>query len=212
MARRMPLQKLLCLGILFFVFVRQSSFAQCGQTTQKSAVSTTSQGSPAPKMAKSNSKDRVVVLRLEISERGVVRDVEVLGESGKLRAAAVLAAVKFARAEKYIDRTTWPIITVVVRFPQNGHAAPQVGQGVASGVLACVSGGSVVLVHIPPPSAPPSWLFNTRPVIPLLAAAGTEKQFNYREISITLIGRSDARHEHIDRKVGISGARPRLLF
>ncbi|MFL6416633.1 MAG: hypothetical protein ACJ74Y_13305, partial [Bryobacteraceae bacterium] len=40
--QRMRLHKILCLGILFCVLVRQDSFAQCGEAPHKSAVSTMS--------------------------------------------------------------------------------------------------------------------------------------------------------------------------
>lgn len=159
----MRLHKILCLGILFFVLLREDAFAQCGQTTQQSAIPPAPNGLPTPKTDNRNSEDGTVVLQLEMTHRGSVRDVEVLGNHpGKLRAAAISAAVKFANGREYYDRISQPLITVVVIFPQNGHGAPQVGQGVASGVPACVhTTGGVT-------SLPPSWLFNTRPVIPVL--------------------------------------------
>lgn len=113
------------------------------------------------------------MLQLEMTHGGSVRDVEVLGNHpGKLRAAAISAAVKFANGREYYDRITQPLITVVVIFPQNGHGAPLVGQGVASGVSGCVHTTGVASWP------PPSWLFNTRPVIPILAASDTEKLVN----------------------------------
>ena len=135
----MRLHKILCLGILFFVFVRLSSFAQCGQATQQSAVSTTPKVLPSPKTANHDSEDRTVVLQLEMTDRGSVRDVEVLGNPGQLRAAAIAAAVKFANGRNHLDRFTWPLVMVVVRFPQNGHGVPQVRQAMPAGVPGCVS-------------------------------------------------------------------------
>jgi hypothetical protein len=173
----MRLYKILCLGILFFVLVRHGLFAQCGQTTHRSAVSTAPRLLPTLTIAKPYSEDRTVVLQLEMTERGSVRDVEVFEDPGTLRAAALSAAVKFASTEKYLDRRTWPFITVVVRFPQNGHGTPRVGQGVVGGVPGCVSGGSMG-GYVPwpvAPTEPPSWLFNTPPVIPVLAAQRTPK-------------------------------------
>jgi hypothetical protein len=168
----MGLHKILCFGILFLVFVRQGSFAQCGQTTQASTLSTAPNGSPTPTIANPNSEDRTVLLQLEMTDRGSVRDVEVFGNPGKLRAAAITAAIKFANERTY-DRFTWPFISVVVIFPQNEHGAPQVGQGVVGGVPACVH---VTALMYTPPLAPPSWLFDIQPVIPLLAGSDTEKK------------------------------------
>ena len=138
MAQPMRLHKILGLGILFFVFLRQGSFAQCGQTTQQFAVSTPPKALPTPETAKRDSEDRTVVLKLEMTDKSSVRDVEVFGNPGKLRTAAILAAVKFANGRKHLDRLTWPFISVVVTFPQNGHGAPRVGQVVVGGVPGCV--------------------------------------------------------------------------
>ena len=55
----------------------------------------------------------------------------------KLRAAAISEAVKFANTKTAVDRTTRPLLTVWVWFPQKGHRAPLVGQ-VVVGVMACV--------------------------------------------------------------------------
>lgn len=167
MARPTRLYKIFCLGILLFV-VRQGALAQCGQATQQSAVSTVPKVLPPPQATKA--KDWKVVLRLERNTRGMVRDVEILEDPGKLRTAAISAAVRFANSQTYYDRITLASLTVVVRFPRNAHGAPQVWQRPEPGVLGCVSSPSV---HIPVP--PPSWLFNTRPVMPILAAAGTEQ-------------------------------------
>src|SRR6185437_9755951 len=137
MATPMRLREILCLGLLF-VFVRQGLFAQCGQTTQQVAVSTTPKALPSPIAAKRASGDRRVWLRLEMTDKGLVRAVEVLGDYPmKLREAAIAEAVKFANTTKYIDRETWPLITVYVWFPRKGHRAPLVGQ-VVIGVMACV--------------------------------------------------------------------------
>lgn len=172
MVQTMRLNKIRCLGILFFVSVLQGSFAQCGQTTQQPAVSTAPNVLPTPRTAKDDSESRTVVLQLEMTNRDSVRAVEVLGNPGKLRAAAISAAVKFASGRKYLYHYTWPLITVVVIFPQNGHGAPQVGQGVASGVPACVVGGSAGAVYIPWPSGSPAslrFLLDAKPIMPLLA-------------------------------------------
>ena len=73
-----------------------------------------------------------------MTDKGSVRGVEVLGDPGKLRTAAIVAAVKFANTKKYIDPTTWPLINVFVWFPQQGHRAPLVVQ-VVPGAVGCVS-------------------------------------------------------------------------
>lgn len=168
MARPMRLYKILCFGILFFVFARQGALAQCGEATQQSAASTAPNVLPPPQATKAEGWK--VVLRLERNTRGMVRDVEVLEDPGKWRTAAISAAVRFANSQTYYDRITLASITVVVRFPQNAHGTPQVWQRPEPGVLGCVSSPPM---HIPVP--PPSWSFNTRPVIPVLAAQRTPK-------------------------------------
>src|SRR5690242_18066872 len=103
MAQPIGLQRMLCLGMLFFL--AQGALAQCGQSTQQS-VSTTPKRPPTPKIDGHSSSNRIVVLQLEISKRGMVRGVEVLGDPGKLRTPAILAAVNFANSRKYFDRIT----------------------------------------------------------------------------------------------------------
>lgn len=173
MVQTMRLNKIRCLGILFFASVLQGSFAQCGQTTQQPAVSTAPNVLPTPRTAKGDSESRTVVLQLEMTNRGSVRAVKVLGNPGKLRAAAISAAVKFASGRKYLDHFTWPLITVVVIFPQNGHGAPYVGQaGGNPGVPGCVSGGFAGAVYVPWPSGSPAslrFLSDAKPIMPLLA-------------------------------------------
>src|SRR5512146_2603177 len=102
MANPMRLREILCFGLLF-VLARQATFAQCGQTTQQVAVL------PAPKSLpsapKRESADPRIFLRLEMTDKGLVQAVEVLGDYPvKSRAAAISEAVKFAKTNKYLDR------------------------------------------------------------------------------------------------------------
>jgi hypothetical protein len=169
-------QNILFLGILLFAFVQQVAFAQCGQTSEVPAVSTTPNDWPSPTTSKRDSADRIVLLQLEIGESSVARSAEIFGDPGKLRTAAISAAVKFANAQ--IDRTSgaWPLITLAVKFPQNGHGAPEVRQTFVSGVPACVAVDSVISVAWPSaspawPSAPPvslKFLLDVKPIMPVL--------------------------------------------
>jgi hypothetical protein len=172
MVYSMRLIKIPCLGILFFVFARQGSFAQCGQMIQQSAFSIAPRGLPTPRNAERDSRDQTVVLNLEMTDRGSVRHVEVLGNPGKLRTAAILAAVRFANRTKHLDRYTWPMLSVVVSFPPNGRGAPRVGQGVVAGVPGCVYVGAAIRVNVSWPKDLPAslkLLLDAKPIMPLLA-------------------------------------------
>ena len=196
----MRLQKILCLGILLVAFVRQGLFAQCGQTTQKSAVSTAPNHSPTPKIAKRNSKDPLLVrgvlgcvsspLRVMVSswvmgcflfdrvEPVYPAETEnakerltlevVVGKDGKVLNArkisgpedlvpAAVEAVKKWKYRPYLINGEPIEVDTTVELP--------------TGVSSCVG--------VPWPfsvtSAPPSWLFNTRSVVPVLASQGTQK-------------------------------------
>lgn len=170
MAQPVRLRNIVCVCVLFSVVAQQNSFAQCGQATQQPAVSTAPNVAPPPKATKASPENLKVVLRLERNTRGMVRDIEVLEDAGNLRTNAIPAAVRFANSQTYYDRITLASITVVVKFHQNAHGTLEVWQRPEPGVLGCISS--------PPPIRtvpPPSWLFNTRPVIPVLAASGTEQ-------------------------------------
>jgi hypothetical protein len=157
--QRMRLHKILCLGILFCVLVRQDLFAQCGEAPQKSAVSTTSADSTSSsKTGKEDLQGRIVELQLKLNEKGAASSVQILGGPERLRAAAARAVKR-----QYMGRNTWPGVIVEVKFPRNGHGAPEMHLvSSPSGVPGCVVGGSLVYIPWPSaPSAPPSWLFNT---------------------------------------------------
>ena len=131
----MRLREILCFGLLF-VLARQATFAQCGQTTQQVAVLTAPK--TLPSAPKRDSADPRIFLRLEMTDKGLVQAVEVLGDYPvKSRAAAISEAIKFAKTNKYLDRTTWPWITIYVWFPQKGDRAPLVEQ-MSVGVMGCV--------------------------------------------------------------------------
>jgi hypothetical protein len=166
-------QKMLCLGILFFVLVRQGLVAQCGQTSGKPAVSTASADSTPSGTGKEDRKDRIVDLQLTLNKKGSVSSLQILSGPNKLRVAAAKAA-----KTKYMGRNTWPMDRVEVRFPRSGHGAPEIFlANSASGVPGCVIGGSLVYIPWPSgPGAPPFWLFNTQPVIPVLAASASETE------------------------------------
>src|SRR5690242_1876585 len=103
MADPMRLREILCLGLLF-VLVRQCSFAQCGHATQQPAFSIAPNVLTMTRTTKRDSEDRKIDLRLEMTDNGSVRSVQVLGDYPvKLRAAAISEAVKFASTTKYID-------------------------------------------------------------------------------------------------------------
>jgi hypothetical protein len=174
MTQRMPLHKILCFAVLAFVFVRQGLFAQCGQATQNSAVSAASAALTPSRTGKEDLKNRIVELQLELNEKGAVSSVQVLSGPEQLRAAAAKAAKR-----KYMGRNTWPGVRVEVKFPHNGHGAPEMSMVFSpSGVPGCVvpGGGSVVYIPWPgSPTAPPSWLFNTRLVIPTISASKAKK-------------------------------------
>ncbi len=170
----MRISTILCLGVLFFVFERQSAIAQCGQTTHQPAVSATL---PTVKLiretARRKSTDGVVVLQLELTKIGLARSVEVLGEPGKLRTAAIFAAPRFTKEERFV-RYSPTIITVT--FPLKRYGAPKVEQVFLSGVPGCVVGGWASVMYKPAaPSSPPSWLFNVRHVMPVLAVQRTQE-------------------------------------
>lgn len=169
----MPRQKMLCLGILFFVFVRQGLFAQCGQASGKPAVSAASVDSTPSGTGKENREDRIVDFQLNLNKKGSVSSLQVLSGPNTLR----VAAAKAAKA-KYMGRNTWPMDRVEVRFPRGRYGAPELFLvNSPSGVPGCVVGGSLVYIPWPSgPSAPPFWLFNTRPVIPVLAASASETE------------------------------------
>lgn len=169
----MRLQKILCLGLLFVV-AREGSFAQCGSTTQHYALSIAPPNVfPAPRTARPGPQDRTVFLNLEMTDKGWVRSVEVLGNPGKLRAPAILAAVRFANRRKHLDRFTWPMISVVVTFPPSRHRVPRVRQAVLStGVPGCVSGGTASRGYFPLYKGLPAslrFLLDAKPTMPLLA-------------------------------------------
>ena len=197
-------QQILCLGVLLVVFVRQGLFAQCGQATQKPAVSTVASHSPTPKIAKRNSKDRVLVtgvlgcvsspVRIMVSswvmscflfdrvepvypaetenskERLTLRVV--VGKDGKVLYARKItgpdnlepAAVEAVRKWKYRPYMLngEPIeVDTTVDLPTVDLPAES-----CSKVLPVPLFGTRPL---------PSWLFNTRPVMPVLATQGTQK-------------------------------------
>ena len=89
------------------------------------------------------------------------------------------AAIKVVSQRRYKgnakrDWDTSPVghsarqVMLAVIFPHEKGARPKIEQAMPAGVSSCVPAP-------PLPNAPPSWLFATRPVIPVLAAAGTEK-------------------------------------
>ena len=195
----MRLQKILCLAILLAVFVGQGLFAQCGQTTQKLAVSTAPNHSPTPKIAKRNSKDRVLAtgvlacvsspLRIVVSswvmncflfdrvEPVYPAETEnakerltlavVVGKDGKVLIArkisgpedlvpAAVEAVKKWKYRPYLINGEPIEVDTIVELP--------------TGVSSCA------LWPFSVTNAPPSWLFNTQPVMPVLAVEqGTPK-------------------------------------
>ena len=169
----MRLFKTLYLCILFFVFEGQGALAQCGHSTHPAAIWTAINGSLDPRTGGRNSTDRVV-LQLEMTKIGRVRGVEVLGEpNSKLRAAAIFAALRFAKGEHF-DRYSPTLINVV--FPLNRVGEPKVEQVFLSGVPGCTVGGWAPVVYRPTwPSSPPSWLFNIRHVMPVLAGQRMRK-------------------------------------
>ena len=192
----MQLQKILCLSILLVVFVRQGLFAQCGQTTQKPVASTAPTPSASPKIAKRNSKDRVLTVgvlgcvstpaRVRVSSwvmgcflldhveptyPAETADIEdrltlavLVGKDGKVFGArkisgpenlvpAAIEAVRKRRYRPYFINGEPVEVETIVDLPA-GKASN------CAGVLWGV---------YPVSSAPPSWLFNTHPVMPVLA-------------------------------------------
>jgi hypothetical protein len=113
----------------------------------------------------------MVLLTLKLSERGAVRDVEVLKGPETLR----VAATKAARARKYKHRITWPDpswMMVEVTFPPHGNGAPEIRQALPGGVSGCVGGQPMRVAPIPwsgdlPPSL--DFLLRAQPIMPLLA-------------------------------------------
>ena len=187
--------KILCLGILLVVFVRQDLFAQFGQAIQKPAVSTVPGHSPTPKIAKHNSKHfvasagvlacvssptRVMVSSLVMgcfvldrvepvypAETQNVKDrltlEVVVGKDG-----SILNARKISGPENLAPAALEAVRKWKYRpFLINGEPI-EVNTIVDLPTLASNCGVSAIGV-------PPSWLFNARPITPVLASQGTPK-------------------------------------
>lgn len=138
---------------------------------QGSALSIALTALTTPTAEQRELEDHMVLLTLKLSERGAVRDVEVLKGRETLRAAAI----KAARARKYKHRITWPDprwMMVEVTFPPHGNGAPEIRQALPGGVLGCVAGQPISVAPIPWSGAlPPSLdlLLRAQPIMPLLA-------------------------------------------
>lgn len=201
MAKPMRLHEILCLGLLF-VLVRQGSFAQCGQTTQQFAVSTAPKALPTPNTAKRDSGDRRIVgalgcvsspLRVRVTswvmgcflldrvepiypaETQNVKDrltlEVVVGKDGN-----VLNARKVSGPENLVPAAVEAVRKWKYRpYLINGEPIEvDTTVDLPAGVSSCVGVLWPFSTSLST-SAPPSWLFNTRPVIPVLATASTNK-------------------------------------
>jgi hypothetical protein len=158
--------------ILLVGCLGQASFAQCHQMPQESTLLTTLTDSTAPTADQRELEDHIVLLTLKLSERGAVRDVEVLKGPERLRAVAI----KAARARKYKHRITWPDpswMMVEVKFPPHGNGAPEIRQALPGGVSSCVYAGQPIRFTPIPWSGvlPPSLdlLLRAQPITPVLA-------------------------------------------
>jgi len=168
----MRLHNSVLLPILLVACLGQVAFAQCHQTPQESAPSTAPTASPGATAEKSELEDHIVLLALKLTEKGAVRDVEVLKGPEGLRAAAI----KAAKARKYKHRITWPDphwMMVEVNFPQNGNGAPEVRQALPAGASSCIFAGQP-MGYMPPPWSGdlPPWLnilLRVQPIMPVLA-------------------------------------------
>jgi hypothetical protein len=161
-----------CLPILLVASLGQALFGQCHPMPQESALSTTLTVSTTPTAEQRELEDHMVLLKLKLSERGAVRDVEVLMGPETLRAAAI----KAARVRKYKHRETWPDphwMMIEVKFPPHGNGAPEIRQALPAGVSSCVYAGEpIIFTPIPWPGVlPPSLdlLLQVQPIMPVLA-------------------------------------------
>ena len=190
----MRLHKILCVGILFVVFVRISSFGQCGQTTQKAAASTSTLGSPTPKIAINLGDHHGVAVGVPACVYAVAR-VRVLSEVMGCYLVDRVEPVYPAETENRKNPLT---LAVVVGKEGNVLWAKKISgpENLLPAAVDAVrkwkyrpyliNGEPIEVdttVELPAKatsciftSAPPSWLFNTRPVIPVLAASDPEKQ------------------------------------
>ena len=133
----MRLHNRTCLSILLQILLVHASFAQCHHTQQGSALSTSLTVLGTSTAEQSNLEDHIVLLKLNLSKRGVVRDVEVLKGPDALRAAAI----KAARSRKYEHRNIWPDprwMMVEVKFPLDRNGVPEIRQAMPAGVSSCV--------------------------------------------------------------------------
>jgi hypothetical protein len=200
MARSTRLNEILSLGILLFVSAA-ISVAQCGQATSRQAgVSTLPLRSPLPKIAKRNSKDRVVAMGVLGCVHGPNR-VRVTSEVMGCFLSDRVEPVYPAETENAKERLT--LIVVVgkdgnvldakkMSGPENLAPAaieavkkwkyrPYLINGepievdttveLPTGMSSCVGVSRPFSVT----SAPPSWLFHTQPVMPVLVSQGTPK-------------------------------------
>jgi hypothetical protein len=198
----MRLQKLLRVGILLVVFVRQGLFAQCGQTAQK-PVSTLPKHGPTPKIAKRKSRDRFAtgVLACVSSPTRVMVSPGVMGcflfnrvepvypaetENANERLTLGVVVGKDGRV-LYARKISGPenLVPAAIEAVKKWEYRPYLINGepieVDTTVELPAKVSSCVFVSWPfsgtfsATIALPSWLFNTRPVMPVLASQGTPK-------------------------------------
>ena len=120
-------------------------------------------------------EDRSVLLTVELSKGGAVRDATVIRGPEALRTPAIRAA----KARKYKHRIVHSFpdpheMMVEVTFSQDGdNRAPEVRQALPGGVSGCIYAGQAILIMPTPWSGvlPSSldFLLRARPTMPVLA-------------------------------------------
>ena len=206
MAQRMRLHKLLGIAILLCVVGRQSSFAQCGQTTQKPAVSTPHEVLQSSRTAKRNSNDprmvgvgvlgcvHVSTLRVRVPSSVMgcllldriepIYPAETQNIKDQLRLAVligkdgnVLNVRKISGPENLAPTAVEAVMKWKYKpYLLNGEPI-EVDTTVDLPNVNLPTGGCSAVLPLPylliRPM--PSWLFNTKPIVPVLATQGAAK-------------------------------------
>jgi len=121
------------LSILLMVCLGQGAFAQCPDTSQDVALSTTPTTLTTPRQQQHDSGDRTVFLELTLNKKGAVRDATLTKGPTALREAAIKAVRKHNYKQQM---NVWPFsrqIIVEVKFDRGSVASPEIRQVMPGG-------------------------------------------------------------------------------